>query len=163
MVIASALEKLGTWVRLPASAIFFICSVASFLLCCPCETLEGPKNIYIYIYIYSVSFFLHNCPLLIQLHNTAVLIKICRFWINVVIELMLHLLLRVWLCVSNTQMTTMIFRQVQRKVGFCFYKFRCRSDRRRRTHVTASWHFKSTECSVTSYPPMLTDTWQTAT
>ena len=28
--------------------------------------------------------FLHNCPLLISLHNTAVLIKICRFWINVV-------------------------------------------------------------------------------
>ena len=22
--------------------IFFICSVASFLLCCPCEALEGP-------------------------------------------------------------------------------------------------------------------------
>ena len=32
----------------------------------------------------SVLFFLHNCPLLIPLHNTAVLIKICRFWINVV-------------------------------------------------------------------------------
>ena len=27
----------------------------------------------------SVLFFLHNCPLLIPLHNTAVLIKICRF------------------------------------------------------------------------------------
>ena len=41
--------------------------------------------IYIYhIYIYSVLFFLHNCPLLIPLHNTAVLIKICRFLINVV-------------------------------------------------------------------------------
>ena len=38
----------------------------------------------IYIYIYSVLFFLHNCPLLIPLHNTAVLIKICRFLINVV-------------------------------------------------------------------------------
>ena len=32
----------------------------------------------------SVLFFLHNCPLLIPLHNTAVLIKICRFLINVV-------------------------------------------------------------------------------
>ena len=42
MVIASALEKPGTWVRLPASVRFFICSVASFLLCCPCEALEGP-------------------------------------------------------------------------------------------------------------------------
>ena len=41
-VTASALEKPGTWVRLPASVIFFICSVASFLLCCPCEALEGP-------------------------------------------------------------------------------------------------------------------------
>ena len=40
--------------------------------------------LYIYIYIYSVLFFLHNCPLLIPLHNTAVLIKICRFLINVV-------------------------------------------------------------------------------
>ena len=40
-VIASTLEKPGTWVRLPASVIFFICSVASFLLCCPCEALEG--------------------------------------------------------------------------------------------------------------------------
>ena len=42
---------------------------------------------YIYAYtvfIYSVLFFLHNCPLLIPLHNTAVLIKICRFLINVV-------------------------------------------------------------------------------
>ena len=27
----------------------------------------------------SVLFLLHNCPLLIPLHNTAVLIKICRF------------------------------------------------------------------------------------
>ena len=34
--------------------------------------------------VYSVLFFLHNCPLLIPLRNTAVLIKICRFWINVV-------------------------------------------------------------------------------
>ena len=42
VVIASALEKPGTWVRLPASVRFFICSVASFLLCCPCEVLEGP-------------------------------------------------------------------------------------------------------------------------
>ena len=40
--------------------------------------------------------------------------------------------------VSHTPMTGMIFRQVQRTVGLCFYKFRCRSDRRRRTHVTAS-------------------------
>ena len=40
--------------------------------------------IYIYAYVYSVFlFFLHNCPLLIPLHNTAVLIKICRFLINV--------------------------------------------------------------------------------
>ena len=37
------------------------------------------QYINIYIYIYGVSFFLHNCPLLIPLHNTAVLIKICRF------------------------------------------------------------------------------------
>ena len=29
-------------------------------------------------------FFLHNCPLLIPLYNTAVLINICRFLINVV-------------------------------------------------------------------------------
>ena len=29
-------------------------------------------------------FFLHNCPLLIPLYNTAVLIIICRFLINVV-------------------------------------------------------------------------------
>ena len=41
-VTASALEKPGTWVRLPASVRFFIYSVASFLLCCPCEALEGP-------------------------------------------------------------------------------------------------------------------------
>ena len=40
-VTASALEKPGTWVRLPASVIFFICSVASFLLCCPCEALRS--------------------------------------------------------------------------------------------------------------------------
>ena len=39
---------------------------------------------YMYIYIYNSLFFLHNCPLLIPLHNTAVLIIICRFWINVV-------------------------------------------------------------------------------
>ena len=31
----------------------------------------------------SVLFFLHNYPLLIPLHNTSVLIKICRFLINV--------------------------------------------------------------------------------
>ena len=35
-------------------------------------------------FIYIVLFFLHNCPLLIPLHNTAVHIKICRFLINVV-------------------------------------------------------------------------------
>ena len=40
--------------------------------------------VYIYVYIYSVLFFLHNCPLLIPIHNTAVLIKICRFLNNVV-------------------------------------------------------------------------------
>ena len=38
---ASALEKPRTWVRVLASVRFFICSVASFLLCCPCEALEG--------------------------------------------------------------------------------------------------------------------------
>ena len=41
-VTASALEKPETWVRLPASVRFFICSVASFLICCLCEGLEGP-------------------------------------------------------------------------------------------------------------------------
>ena len=40
--------------------------------------------IYIYIYIYSVLFFLDNCALLIPIHNTAVLIKLCRFLINVI-------------------------------------------------------------------------------
>ena len=35
-------------------------------------------GLYIYIYIVFYSFF-NNCPLLIPLHNTAVLIKICRF------------------------------------------------------------------------------------
>ena len=38
----------------------------------------------VYQYIYSAFFFLHNCPLLIPLYNTAVLINICRFLINVV-------------------------------------------------------------------------------
>ena len=38
---------------------------------------------FMYTYIYSVLFFLHNCPLLIPFHNTSVLIKICRFLINV--------------------------------------------------------------------------------
>ena len=38
---ASALEKPGTWVRVLASVDFFICYGASFLLCCPCEALEG--------------------------------------------------------------------------------------------------------------------------
>ena len=32
----------------------------------------------------SVFFFLHHCPLLIPLYNTAVLINICRSLINVV-------------------------------------------------------------------------------
>ena len=39
---ASALDMPRTWVRVLASVIFFICSVASFLMCCPCEALEGP-------------------------------------------------------------------------------------------------------------------------
>ena len=39
---ASALEKPRNWVRVLASVRFFICSVASFLLCCPCDALEGP-------------------------------------------------------------------------------------------------------------------------
>ena len=34
-------------------------------------------------YVKIVLFFLHSCPLLIPLHNTAVVIKICRFLINV--------------------------------------------------------------------------------
>ena len=34
----------------------------------------------------SVLFFLHNCPLLIPLHNTAVLIKICRFFLISVVK-----------------------------------------------------------------------------
>ena len=42
VVKSSALEKPGTWVRVLASVRFFICSVASFLLCCPCEAMEGP-------------------------------------------------------------------------------------------------------------------------
>ena len=42
VVKASALEKPGTWVRDLASVRFFICSVASIRLCCPCEALEGP-------------------------------------------------------------------------------------------------------------------------
>ena len=33
-----------TWVRVLASVNFFIYSVASFLLCCPCEVLEGPNS-----------------------------------------------------------------------------------------------------------------------
>ena len=40
--IASALEKPGTWIELPASVRFFVCSVVSFLLCFPCDALEGP-------------------------------------------------------------------------------------------------------------------------
>ena len=74
-----------------ASVIFLNYFVASFLLCCPCEALEGPIStgvgiiltttfiqsrhiiirialLYIYIYIY----------------NIVVLVKMCRFWINVV-------------------------------------------------------------------------------
>ena len=39
---ASALEKPRTWFRVLASVRFFICFVASFLLCCPWEALEGP-------------------------------------------------------------------------------------------------------------------------
>ena len=42
VVYASATEKPGTWVRVLASVRFFICSVASFLLCCPCDALEEP-------------------------------------------------------------------------------------------------------------------------
>ena len=38
------IEEKKTWVRVQASVIFFICSVASFLLCCPCEALEGRKR-----------------------------------------------------------------------------------------------------------------------
>ena len=45
-------------------------------------TITTPQRKYIYIYI--LLFFLHICPLLIPLHNTAVLIKICRFLINLV-------------------------------------------------------------------------------
>ena len=89
-----------TWVRVLASVRIFICSVAAYLLCCPCEELEGPiskgfciKNVtplpslYVDFYsrhVNSVLFFIHCCPLLIPLHNTAALIKICRFLINVV-------------------------------------------------------------------------------
>ena len=40
------------------------------------------KDIYI---IYSVLIFLHNCPLLIPLHNTAVLIKIYIYIIYIYI------------------------------------------------------------------------------
>ena len=39
---ASALEMPRNWVRVLACVRFFICSVASFLLCCYCEALEGP-------------------------------------------------------------------------------------------------------------------------
>ena len=38
----------------------------------------------LYIIYIDILFFLHTCPLLIPLYNTAVLIKICRFLINVV-------------------------------------------------------------------------------
>ena len=76
VVYASAIEKPGTWFRVLASVRFFICSVASFLLCCPCDALEGPistkvaylntnvdskrhiiirtATLYIYIYIWTV-------------------------------------------------------------------------------------------------------------
>ena len=46
---ASALEKPRTRVRVQASVRFFICSVESFLLCCPCEALEGPISTRVYI------------------------------------------------------------------------------------------------------------------
>ena len=36
----STVEKPRTWVRVLASVRFVIYSVASFLLCCPCESLE---------------------------------------------------------------------------------------------------------------------------
>ena len=42
VVKASALEKPETCVRFLAKVRFFISSVASFHLCCPCEALEGP-------------------------------------------------------------------------------------------------------------------------
>ena len=78
----------GSWVRLLASVNFFNYFVASFLLCCPCEALEGPIStrvgiiltttliqsrhiiiriallyiyIYIYIYIYSICIYLYMC------------------------------------------------------------------------------------------------------
>ena len=38
----AALAKPRTWVRLLASVIFFIYTVASILQCSPCEVLEGP-------------------------------------------------------------------------------------------------------------------------
>ena len=56
------------------------------------DNYEESKKHYIYIYIYIcisyiyiyIVFFHHNCPLLIPLYNTAFLINICRFLINVV-------------------------------------------------------------------------------
>ena len=39
---ASALDMPRTCVRVLASVRFFICSAASFHMCCPCEALEGP-------------------------------------------------------------------------------------------------------------------------
>ena len=38
----SELENPRTWIRVLVSVRFFICSVASFLLFCPCEKMEGP-------------------------------------------------------------------------------------------------------------------------
>ena len=39
---ASELEMPRTWVGVLASVRLFICSIASFLMCCPCEALKGP-------------------------------------------------------------------------------------------------------------------------
>ena len=47
---ALALEKLWTWVRVLVSVRFFICSVASFLLYCTCDVLEGPILIWVCIF-----------------------------------------------------------------------------------------------------------------
>ena len=35
-------DKPRTWLQIEASVRFFICPVAFFLLCYPCEALEGP-------------------------------------------------------------------------------------------------------------------------
>ena len=57
--------------------IYIYIYIASFINIC--RFLNQLTKNTIYIYKYSVLFFLHICPLLIPLHNTAVLIKICRF------------------------------------------------------------------------------------